>query len=42
MSNETAENVAGAIAGLVVAAGMTLLFVAMSAPVIETAQKFLA
>jgi hypothetical protein len=42
MSHETAENIAGAIAGLVVAACMTLLFVAMSAPVVETVQKMVA
>jgi hypothetical protein len=42
MSHETAENIAGAIAGLVVAACMTLLFVAMSAPVVETVQRMVA
>jgi hypothetical protein len=42
MSHETAENIAGAIAGLVVTACMTLLFFAMSAPVVETAQKIVA
>lgn len=42
MSNETAENVAGAIAGLLVAACMTLLFIAMSAPVVETVRKIVA
>lgn len=42
MSHETAENVAGAIAGLLVATCMTLLFFAMSAPVVETVQKLVA
>jgi hypothetical protein len=42
MSHETAENIAGAVAALVVAACMTLLFVAMSAPVVETVQKMVA
>lgn len=42
MSHETAENIAGAIAGLLVTICMTLLFFAMSAPVAETVQKIVA
>lgn len=42
MSNETLENVAGLVAGVAVAACFTILFVAMSLPVSETVQKFLA
>ncbi|MGQ0560644.1 MAG: hypothetical protein ACT443_02070 [Gemmatimonadota bacterium] len=42
MSHETVENIAGALAGLAALACMTLLFAALSAPVVETVQKFLA
>ena len=42
MKNETLENVAGWVAGVVTAATFTMLFVAMSAPVVETLQKFLS
>ena len=42
MSYETAENLAGAVAGLLVGACMTLLFFAMSAPVVETVRKVVA
>ena len=42
MSHETAENLAGAVAGLLVCACMTMLFFAMSAPVVETVQKIIA
>ena len=42
MSHETIENVAGAVAGIVTAAFFTVLFVAVSAPVAETVQKFIA
>ena len=42
MSHETVENVAGALAGLLTAAVFTLLYVAVSAPVAETIQKFLS
>lgn len=42
MKNETLENVAGWLAGVTTGASLTLLFVAMSAPVVETLQKFLS
>ena len=42
MKTETLENLAGWAAGLGAAAFFTLLFVAMSAPVAETLQKFLS
>jgi hypothetical protein len=42
MKHETLENLAGLIAGAAVAACFTILFVAMSLPVSETVQKFLA
>ena len=42
MSQRTVENLAGAAAGLAAAICLTLLYVAMSAPAIETVRKFLA
>lgn len=42
MKNETLENLAGWVAGIVTAASFTMLFAAMSAPVVETLQKFLS
>ena len=42
MSQETVENLASAVAGVAAAICLTLLYVAMSAPAIETVRKFLA
>jgi hypothetical protein len=42
MSHRTIENLAGAAAGIAAAVCMTLLYVAMTAPVSETVQKLLA
>ena len=42
MSNQTVENLAAAVAGIVATICMTLLYIAMSAPAIETVRKFLA
>lgn len=42
MKNETLENLAGWVAGIVTAASFTILFAAMSAPVVETLQKFMS
>ena len=42
MSHETLENIASALAGVAVAAFFTVLFVAVSAPVAETLQKFVS
>lgn len=42
MKNETVENVAGWLAGIVTGTSLVLLFIAMSAPVVETLQKFIS
>lgn len=42
MKNETVENVAGWLAGIATGASFALLFIAMSAPVVETLQKFIS
>ena len=42
MSHETIENVASAVAGIAAAAFFTVLYIAVSAPVAETLQKFIS
>lgn len=42
MKHETLENLAGWVAGITAGAVFTVLFVAMSAPVAETVQKFVS
>jgi len=42
MRTETVENVAGTLAGIAAAAFFTVMFVLMSAPVVETVRKFIS